>query len=83
MCSITGPRQYSADLVQGRMENSCIDYFREEDTEVGKVEKFLQLSNAPISNEHDIKSKQEPKHVKGDVDFDEPLSQNDCDENDL
>ena len=48
MCSITGPRQYSADLVQGGMEVPCIYDFCGEDADVGKVEKLLQLSNAPI-----------------------------------
>ena len=83
-CSITGPRQYSADLVQGGMEVPCIYYFRGEDADVGKVEKLLQLSNAPISNEHhDIESEQEPKRVKVDVDLDEPQRQDDCAENDV
>ena len=49
-CSITGPRQYSADLVQGGMEVPCIYYFGGEDADVGKVEKLLQLSIPPISN---------------------------------
>ena len=76
-CSITGPRQYSADLVQGGMEVPCIYYFCGEDAE---VEKLLQLSNAPISIEHhDIESEQEPKRVKVDVDLDEPLRQDDSD----
>ena len=63
-CSITGPRQYSTDLVQGGMEVPCIFYFHG-DADVGKVEKLLQFSNAPISNEyHDIESEKEPKRVK-------------------
>ena len=64
-CNITGPRQYSTDLVQGGMEVLCIYYFHGEDADVGKVEKLLQFSNALISNEyHDIESEKEPKRVK-------------------
>ena len=59
-CSITGPRQYSTDLVQGGMEVPCIFYFHG-DADVGKFEKLLQFSNAPISNEY---SEKEPKRVK-------------------
>ena len=63
------------------MEVPCIYYFRGEDADVGKVEKF---SNAPISNEHhDVEREQEPKRVKVDVDLDEPLRQDDCAENDV
>ena len=70
---------YSADLVQGGMEDPCIYYFRGEDSDVGQVEKLLQLSNAPISNEHhDIDSEQGLKCMKVDVDLDEPLRQYDC-----
>lgn len=81
-CSITGPRRYSADLAQGGMEVPCIYNFHGEDTDVGKVEKILQLSNAPVSNKHhDTESEQEPKRVK--VDGDEPLRQDDCAQNDV
>ena len=61
------------------MEVPCIYYFRGEDTDVGKFENLLQLSNTPTSNEHhDIESEQEPERVKVDVDLDDPMKQGDC-----
>ena len=41
MCTVTGPRQYSADLAQGGMEVSCNYTFIGEDCTIQKVEKVL------------------------------------------
>ena len=61
------------------MEVPCIYYFRTEDTDVGKVEKLLHLSIAPLSNKHhDIESELEPNRVKVDDDLDKSLRQYDC-----
>ena len=71
-CTITGPRKFSADLVQGRMEVPI--YLLLGDGDVANVEKLLQISKPSkfICIEHESESEHQLKHVKGDVDLDEP-----------
>ena len=64
-CTVTGSRQYSADLAQGGMEIPCTYSFSGEDCDVQKLEKILALSNQnPVKESEPFTgSEKEPKNV--------------------
>ena len=66
-CTVTGARHYSADLVQGRLEISCILKFEGSEKYATKAEKLIRFvlsteQSTPSTNQPDSKKENKRKN---------------------